>query len=152
MAKGRKKMPIHLTPAEMHYMEKFFNSVANAISARMTSGSNVGEETLTFLLCEMMDENWNSSHVLDYDLASLSRNLIQCGNFHQVNVTFETHEHGKGFEGYHSSADLGIIMKIRLMEHFRKRFLSKQNASTRRITATASPVRTLNSIETNLQS
>lgn len=104
-------MPIHLTPAEMHFMEKFFDSVANAISARLVSGSNVGEEALTFLLCEMMDENWNSSHVLSYDLAALTRDLLQCGDLHKVEVTFETHEHGKGFEGRHSYADLGIIIR-----------------------------------------
>ena len=104
-------MPLHLTPAEMHFMEKFFDSVAGAISARMTSGSNVGEEALTFLLCEMMDENWNSSHVLSYDLAALTRDLLQCGDLHKVEVTFETHEHGKGFEGRHSYADLGIIVR-----------------------------------------
>ena len=109
-------MPIHLTPAEMHFMEKFFDSVAGAISARLVSGSNVGEEALTFLLCEMMDENWNSSHVLSYDLAALTRDLLHCGDLHKVEVAFETHEHGKGFEGRHTYADLGLI--IRYDDHF----------------------------------
>jgi hypothetical protein len=44
---------------------RFLDGVSTAVSSRMLRGSRPGEENLTFLLCQLLDEGLTGSHVLE---------------------------------------------------------------------------------------
>ncbi len=50
------RMNFSLTGYEGAVLWRFFDSVSSAVSIRMLRGSPPGEENLTFLLCELLDE------------------------------------------------------------------------------------------------
>jgi len=91
---------------------RFFDSVSSAVSSRMLRGSPPGEENLTFLLCELLDESATALHVLDYPLSKAKEDLEKSDAGITVDVGFETHEHNKYFESKYSGADLGIVLSI----------------------------------------
>ncbi len=102
---------MYLTPPERYYIMRYFDAVSTAIGTRMVSGSRPLEDRLTFLLGELLDDNFTSQHVLDYGLNQLHADLVTCGDFHRVSVVLETHEHNQHFEGKYSFADLGMVVK-----------------------------------------
>lgn len=91
---------------------RFFDAVSAAVSARMLRGSSPGEENLTFLLCELLDESASGLHVLEYSLAQAKQDLEKSDAGVSVAVSFETHEHTKHFESRYSGADLGVVLSI----------------------------------------
>ena len=93
---------------------RFLDGVSTAVSSRMLRGSPPGEENLTFLLCEMLDESSAGSHVLEYPLASAKADLEKSDAGITLDVEFQTHEHSKWVEGRYSGADLGIVF---VMDH-----------------------------------
>ena len=90
----------------------FFDSISSAISTRMLRGSTPGEENLTFLLCELLDEGATGLHTLDYPLSRVREELERSDAGIAVDLGFETHEHARYFESRYSGADLGIIVAI----------------------------------------
>lgn len=88
---------------------RFFDGVSTAVSNRMLRGSPPGEENLTFLLCELLDESSTGSHVLEYPLASAKSDLEQSDVGITVDVEFQTHEHAKWVESKYSGADIGVV-------------------------------------------
>lgn len=91
---------------------RFFDCISSAVSRRMLHGSPPGEENLTFLLCELLDESATALHVLDYPLSKAKEDLAKSDAGITVDVEFETHEHTKHFESNYSGADLGIVLSI----------------------------------------
>lgn len=91
---------------------RFFDSVSSAVSTRMLRGSPPGEENLTFLLCELLDEDATGLHALEYPLSRVKQELEKSDAGITVDVSFETHEHTKYFEARHSGADLGLVLSI----------------------------------------
>src|SRR5947208_1645580 len=91
---------------------RFFDGVSTAVSNRMLRGSPPGEENLTFLLCELIDESSTGSHVLEYSLASAKSDLGKSDAGITVNVEFQTHEHSRWVESKYSRADLGVVFIV----------------------------------------
>lgn len=91
---------------------RFFDSISSAVSTRMLRGSTPGEENLTFLLCELLDEGATGLHTLDYPLSRVREELERSDAGIAVDFGFETHEHARYFESRYSGADLGIIVAI----------------------------------------
>lgn len=91
---------------------RFFDSVSSAVAMRMLRGSPPGEENLTFLLCELLDESATSLHALEYPLSRVKEELEKSDAGISIDVGFETHEHTKYFESKYSGADLGIVLSI----------------------------------------
>ena len=91
---------------------RFFDSISSAVSTRMLRGSTPGEENLTFLLCELLDEGATGLHTLDYPLSRVREELERSDTGIAVDFSFETHEHARYFESRYSGADLGIIIAI----------------------------------------
>lgn len=113
-----------LIATELCYLHLFFSAVGSALARRMREGSTPSEDNLTFLLCELMDEGMTSRHVLEYSLSSLQADLDACGTGNRVEISFETNEHTRRFEGQVSYADLGIVFERRdLSGVFRKAVL-----------------------------
>lgn len=106
------RINIALTSYEGAILWRFFDSVSSAVSSRMLRGSPPGEENLTFLLCELLDESSTALHVLDYPLSRAKEDLEKSDAGITVDLGFETHEHSKHFESKYSGADLGIILSI----------------------------------------
>jgi hypothetical protein len=78
----------------------------------MLRGSSPGEENLTFLLCELLDESSSGLHLLQYSLAQAKQDLEKSDAGVTVGISFETHEHTKHFESRYSGADLGVVLSI----------------------------------------
>jgi hypothetical protein len=104
---------------------RFFDSVSSAIATRMMRGSPPGEENLTFLLCELLDEGATGLHALDYPLSRVREELDRSDAGIAVDFGFETHEHSRHFEAKYSGADLGVIVVINhpILGHSRRAFL-----------------------------
>lgn len=103
---------IALSSYEASVLWRFFDAVSTAVSGRMLRGSSPGEENLTFLLCELLDESASGLHVLEYSLAEAKEDLARSDAGITVDVAFETHEHSKFFESRFSGADLGLVLSI----------------------------------------
>jgi hypothetical protein len=93
---------------------RFLDGVSTAVSNRMLRGSPPGEENLTFLLCELLDESTAGLHVLEYPLASAKADLEKSDAGITIDVEFQTHEHPRWVEAKYSGADLGIVF---VMDH-----------------------------------
>ncbi len=106
------RMNLTLPSHEGALLWRFFDSVSSAVSLRMQRGSIPGEENLTFLLCELLDEAATGLHVMDYPLAQLKEELEKSDAGISVDIGFETHEHTKYFESKYSGADLGVVLSI----------------------------------------
>jgi hypothetical protein len=93
---------------------RFLDGVSTAVSSRMLRGSSPGEENLTFLLCELLDESSAGLHVLEYPLATAKTDLEKSDAGITIDVEFQTHEHTRWVEARYSGADLGIVF---VMDH-----------------------------------
>lgn len=106
------QMLLTLGGYEAGVLWRFLDGVSTAVSARMVQGSSPGEETLTFLLCELLDANTTSLHALRYPLSQAKSDLEASDAGLTVDVEFETHEHSKHVESRYSGADLGIVLAV----------------------------------------
>ena len=97
---------------ETKLLWRFFDSVSSAIAGRMDRGSPPGEENLTFLLCELLDESSSDLHRLDVSLAQVRCELSKSDSGLSVEVAFETHPHSKYHEAKYSGADLGLVLTL----------------------------------------
>jgi hypothetical protein len=78
----------------------------------MIHGSPPREENLTFLLCELLDANTTSLHLLSYPMSKAKSDLEASDLGFTIDVEFETHEHSKDVESRYSGADLGIVLTV----------------------------------------
>jgi hypothetical protein len=106
------KINFALGTYESAILWRFFDCISSAVSGRMLRGSPPGEENLTFLLCELLDESATALHILDYPLSKAKEDLAKSDAGITVDIEFETHEHTKHFESKYSGADLGIVLSI----------------------------------------
>lgn len=106
------RMPLTLPSYDAKVVWKFFDAVSSAVASRMVGGSSPGEENLTFLLCELLDENTTALHALPYSLSQAKRDLERSDSGITVDVDFQTHEHSKYVESKYSGADLGIVVEV----------------------------------------
>lgn len=97
---------------ETRLLWRFFDSVSSAIAGRMDRGSPPGEENLTFLLCELLDEASSDLHRLEVSLAQVKQELENSDSGLSVEIAFETHPHSKHHEAKYSGADLGLVVVL----------------------------------------
>lgn len=107
-----RRMVLNLPGYEAGILWRFLDAVSAAVSSRMTQGSSPTEENLTFLLCELLDDNATSRHTLSYPLSQARRDLEASDAGLTLDVEFETHEHTKYVESRYSGADLGIVLAV----------------------------------------
>src|SRR5260370_12259913 len=91
---------------------KFLYGVSSAVSSRMAHGSSPTEENLTFLLCELLDDNATSLHALSYPLSQAQADREASDACITLEVEFQTHEHSRHTESKYSGADLGIVLSV----------------------------------------
>jgi hypothetical protein len=101
-----------LASPEVSILWHYFNSVSSAVASRLRQGSVPGEENLTFLLCELLDESSAELHRLDYPLSKVQEQLSNSYSSLKINVSFETHEFNRRYEHELSGADLGLVIEV----------------------------------------
>lgn len=101
-----------LPERETSIVWRYLDGVSKALARRFSSGSSPGEENLTFLLCELLDEGTTGLHLLEYPLSAAKADLAKADGGISLDVTFQTHEHTKHIEHHYSGADLGICFVV----------------------------------------
>lgn len=86
-------MNFRLPDAESGIIWRYLDGVSQAIARRFEGGSSPGEENLTFLLCELLDEGTTGLHLLEYPLAKAKEDLAKADGGVTLDVSFQTHEH-----------------------------------------------------------
>jgi hypothetical protein len=108
------RLNFSLPDAELGIMWRYFDGVSQALARRFEGGSPPGEENLTFLLCELLDEGSTGLHLLEYPLTRAKEDLARADGGITLDVSFQTHEHTKHVEHDYSGADLGVVF---VLEH-----------------------------------
>lgn len=103
------KLGFRIPAAELGIIWRYFDGVSHALASRFDGGSSPGEENLTFLLCELLDEGMTARHLLEYPLQRAKEDLANADGGITLDVAFQTHEHTKHVEHHYSGADLGIV-------------------------------------------
>ena len=101
-----------LPDAERSIIWRYLDGVSQALARRFDGGSSPGEENLTFLLCELLDEGTTGLHLLEYPLKQAKDDLARADGGVSLDVSFQTHEHTKHVEHHFSGADLGVIFIV----------------------------------------
>ena len=91
---------------------RYLDGVSQSLARRFSSGSSPGEENLTFLLCELLDEGTTGLHLLEYPLSKAKNDLAKADGGITLDVSFQTHEHTKHVEHHFSGADLGVCFVV----------------------------------------
>lgn len=78
----------------------------------MNRRSAPGEDNLTFLLCELLDERSSDLHLLEYSLSKVREKLAQSETALDIDISFETHAFSRHYEGKYSGADLGLLISV----------------------------------------
>lgn len=116
-----------LTPADIRCFLKFFCSVDNALSQRLSLLLYPDEEHLTSLLCELIDDRASSLHRMAYGLADLNDDLFSNQSLLRASITIETTAYTKKQENRYTQSDLGIVLnyedRIDRRSSFRKGIL-----------------------------
>jgi hypothetical protein len=105
-------MAFRLPDAERGIIWRYLDGVSQALARRFERGSSPGEENLTFLLCELLDEGTTALHLLEYPLSRAKEDLAKADGGITLDVSFQTHEHTKHVEHHFSGADLGVIFVV----------------------------------------
>lgn len=103
------ELAFKLPATEMGIIWRYLDGVSQAVAKRFNAGSSPGEENLTFLLCELLDEGTTALHMLEYPLQKAKQDLALADAGITLDVSFKTHEHTKHVEHNFSGADLGIV-------------------------------------------
>ncbi len=105
-------LPFRLPDAERSIIWRYLDGVSQVLARRFERGSTPGEENLTFLLCELLDEGMTGLHLLEYPLSKAKEDLANSDGGLRLDVSFQTHEHTKYVEHHYSAADLGVIFIV----------------------------------------
>lgn len=106
------KLSFRFPDSERAIIWRYLDGVSQALARRFDSGSSPGEENLTFLLCELLDEGTTGLHLLEYPLRQAKEDLARADGGLTLDVCFQTHEHTKHVEHHFSGADLGVVFVV----------------------------------------
>jgi hypothetical protein len=102
-----------LTPRDARLIVRYLDAVDDNVTARLTSGFDTDEPHMTFLLCEMLDNNMNALSVLSYTWQSLQEDLKADPHSVRVSLKIETNKYTIPVENRVTSADIGIVVSYR---------------------------------------
>jgi hypothetical protein len=108
-------LTIRLPSTEFRIIRRYLDGVSHALSKRfgtLASPKSPGEENLTFLLGELLDDNATADHVLEYSLKQAKDDLAKADGGFSLDVSFQTHEHTRHIEHNFSGADLGLVFVV----------------------------------------
>ncbi|WP_447018154.1 hypothetical protein [Shewanella algae] len=95
-----------LSPYATHHVLKHFNSIDEAVSAKLLYKRPRDEEDLTKSLIDALDEECQEQESLSYRIGELKADLSKNGEPTYIDLTIETHTYSKQWERYVSQADI----------------------------------------------
>jgi hypothetical protein len=102
-----------LPPRAVHLVIKHFDSIDAVVARRMIGRRPWGEPALTSLLCELLDDEFQSDYNLEYPLEQLNRDLARDGSLTRLSYQVQTHEYGPDLERWVTQSDLGLVINYR---------------------------------------
>lgn len=102
-----------LSPYATHHVLKHFNSIDEAVAAKLLYKRPRDEEDLTKSLIDALDEECQEQENISYTIGELKDNLAKNGEPTYVDLEIETHAYSKQWERYVSQSDLGLIVRYK---------------------------------------
>jgi len=99
-----------LSPRAIRLLLKYFDSVDESLARRLLRKRTWDEEALTFLLTELLDEESQQDHNVEYSHANLIDDLFRTDEPISIDVTLDTHSYPKSMERYVTQSDVGFIL------------------------------------------
>ena len=99
-----------MSPRAIRLFLKYFDSIDQALSRRLVRKRTWDEESLTFLLTELLDLDAQSDHKISYPNDSLVRDLSATDEPLSITVQLETHTYPKPMERFVTQSDIGFIL------------------------------------------
>jgi len=99
-----------LSPRAVHLFLKYFDSIDESLTRRLVRKRPWDEESLTFLLTELLDKESQQDHKLSYSHESLIDELSNTDEPLSIDVSIETHSYNKSMERYVTQSDIGFII------------------------------------------
>lgn len=100
-----------LSPYATHHILKHFNSIDEAVSAKLSYKRPRDEEDITKALIDALDEECQENEGLSYTSRELKEDLAKNGEPTYIDLVIDTHIYSKQWERYISQADLGLVVK-----------------------------------------
>lgn len=102
-----------LSPYATHHVLKHFNSIDEAVAAKLLYKRPRDEEDLTKSLIDALDEECQEQENISYTIGELKDDLAKNGEPTYVDLEIETHAYSKQWERYVSQSDLGLIVRYK---------------------------------------
>lgn len=104
----------HMVPLNcLNMLLRHFDGIDASVASRMMRKRPWLEPALTQLLCDLMDGEGQSDHVLEYPLEALNRDMAQSGGMVLAAYRIETHEYPGQLEGLVTQSDIGLVLNYR---------------------------------------
>ncbi|WGI26067.1 hypothetical protein QEN58_03140 [Halomonas alkaliantarctica] len=100
-----------LSPYATHLLLKHFNSIDEAVSAKLLYKRPRDEEDITKSLIDALDEECQEQESLGYRIGELREDLAKNGDPTYIDLAIDTHVYSKQWERYVSQSDLGLVVK-----------------------------------------
>ena len=104
---------VRLTPREARLLVRYLDGVDDVVTSRLVGGLEPDEPHLTYLLCEMLDDNLASLSTLSYPLRTLKEDFGLEGRPLNLSLTIEAKRYPPHIEGRVTFADLGVVVSYR---------------------------------------
>jgi hypothetical protein len=85
------------------------------VTERFEVGFSPSEENLTFLLCEMLDDNRAARNTLAYPIGQMRADLAADPRKLAVSLKIETRQYSRHIENTRTASDIGLIVSYRVM-------------------------------------
>lgn len=99
-----------LSPYATHHILKHFNSIDEAVSAKLSYKRPRDEEDITKALIDALDEDCQKNEGVSYTITDLNKDLSKNDEPTYIDLTIDTHIYSKQWERYVSQADLGFVV------------------------------------------
>jgi hypothetical protein len=104
---------VRLTPRDARLLVRYLDGVDDVVTSRFIGGFDPHEDTLTHLLCEMLDDNFANLSTLPYPLQTLKQDLALEARPLRFSLAIEAKKYPPHVEGRVTFADLGVVVSYR---------------------------------------
>jgi hypothetical protein len=126
-----------LPPRAAHLVIRHFDSIDAFVSRHLVAKRPLGETALTSILCQLLDDEYQSLYNLTYPLKALNQDLAGDGSLIRLSYQVETHEYDARVERWVTQADLGLVINYRDYLSYRKSWSLAWLLQAKRLSAEA---------------
>lgn len=113
-----------LSPRAIRLLLKYFDSIDDSLAKKLLRKRTWDEEALTFLLTDLLDEESQQDHNVEYSHDNLVDDLSRTDEPISIDVTLDTHSYPKSMERYVTQSDVGFILSYQDQFSHKKSFQS----------------------------